>query len=179
MKDTSELMVDLSYSALLFNDKKIAEEVYHLEDTIDDLYRRIQRFAVTKTSKANPDVALALIRLADSIETIGDSAREIADVVLRDIEPHPILKMSIRESDAVITRISVLSKSILVNKTLGKIRLASETGMWVIAVRRDKKWIFGPDENTKIKNGDILFARGPEEGEKVLIKVAKGKLRKL
>jgi uncharacterized protein with PhoU and TrkA domain len=179
MKDTSELMVDLAYSALLFNDKKIAEEVYHLEDTIDDLYRRIQRFAVKKTSKKNPDMALALIRLADSIESIGDSAREIADVVLRDIEPHPVVKMSIRESDAVITRVNVLPKSILVNKSLGKLRLASETGMWLIAIRRGRKWIFGPDENTKIKNGDILIARGPEAGEKVLIKAAKGKLRKL
>lgn len=179
MKDTSELMIDLAYSALLFNDKKIAEEVYHLEDTIDKLYRRIQRHAVTKTSKSNPDMALALIRLADSIESIGDSAREIADVVLRDIEPHPILKMSIRESDAVITCANIKPQSILANKTLGKIRLASETGMWVIAIRRGKKWIFGPDEHTKLKSDDVLLARGPEEGEKILMKVAKGKLRKL
>ena len=120
-----------------------------------------------------------MIRLATSIEMIADSARGIADVVLRDIEPHPILKMSIRESDVIISKTQVKPGSSLADCTLGSIRLASETGMWVIAIRRGKEWLFGPDENTDIKVGDILIARGPEEGEKSLLRLArsKGKFR--
>ena len=179
MKDTSELMMDLAYSALLYNNKKIAHEVYHLENLIDRMYEDIQNLAVRDTAKTNPSVALTLIRLATSIEMIGDSARGIADVVLRDIEPHPVVEMSIRESEVIISKTQVTPRSRMVNCTLGKLRLASETGMWLIAIRRGKKWIFGPDENTRIKSNDILIARGPEAGEKVLIKAAKGKLRKL
>jgi uncharacterized protein with PhoU and TrkA domain len=175
MKDTSELMMDLAYSALLYNNKQIAKEVYNLEDIVDDLYQDIQNSAVSKTAKRNPNVALTLIRLATSIEMIGDSARGIADVVLRDIEPHPIVKMSIRESDVVISKTQVKAGSSLANCTLGKLRLASETGMWVIAIRRGKEWIFGPDENTNIRVGDILITRGPLESEKSLLKLARGK----
>ncbi|MCK5559793.1 MAG: PhoU family transcriptional regulator, partial [Thermoplasmata archaeon] len=96
-------------------------------------------------------------------------------VVLRDIEPHPILKMSIRESDVIISKTQVNPGSSLADCTLGSIRLASETGMWVIAIRRGKEWLFGPDENTDIKVEDILIARGPEEGEKSLLRLARGK----
>ena len=128
MKDTSELMVDLAYSALLYNSKEIAQEVYALEDSIDDLYNQIQYTAVRETSKVNADLSLTVIRLATSIEQIADSARGIADVVLRDIEPHPIIKMSILESDAIIIKIMVDKGSDLAKCTLGGIKLASETG---------------------------------------------------
>ena len=177
MKDTSELMVDLAYSALLYNNKEIAQEVYNLEDIIDGLLNKIQYAAVSKTAKKSADVALTLIRLATSIEMIADSARGIADVVLRDIEPHPIVKMSIRESDAIISKMEVRKNSSMVNCKLGAIRLASETGMWVIAIRRGNDWLFGPDENSKIKAGDILIVRGPLESEKTLLKLARGKLK--
>ena len=176
MKDTSELMIDLAYSALLYNNKQIAKEVYHLEDLIDELYNDIQYSAVSDTAKKNPNVALTLIRLATSIEMIADSARGIADVVLRDIEPHPIVKMSILESEVIISKTQVKRGSKMVNCNLGKLRLASETGIWVIAIRRGKEWIFGPDENTDIKTGDILIARGPEESEKGLLRLARGNL---
>ena len=175
MKDTSELMMDLAYSAVLYNNKEIAHEVYLLEDIIDNLYNKIQHMAVTNTAKKNPRLALNLIRLATSIEMIADSARGIADVVLRDIEPHPIVKMSFRESDVIISKTEVKHNSSLTNCKLGAIRLASETGMWVIAIRRGSKWLFGPDENTQIKENDILIARGPEEGEKELLKLARGR----
>ena len=175
MKDTSELMMDLAYSALLYNNKQIAKEVYHLENIIDELYKEIQNSAVTKIAKTNPNVALTLIRLSTSIEMIGDSARGIADVVLRDIEPHPIVKMSFRESDVIISKAQVMDGSNLANCTLGKLRLASETGMWVIAIRRGAEWLFGPDENTNIRVGDILIVRGPNDSERGFLKLARGK----
>jgi uncharacterized protein with PhoU and TrkA domain len=179
MKNTSELMTDLAYSALLFNNRKIAEQVYYLEDQVDKMNRKVQRAAVAELAKENPGAALTYIRLADSIEDIADSAREIADVVLRDIEPHPIFLESIRESEVILTHIKVQARSILCNKTLGKVRLASETGIWVIAIRRKSKMIFGPDENTKILSGDILYARGPVASEGILHKIAAGKIKKL
>jgi uncharacterized protein with PhoU and TrkA domain len=179
MKDTSELMLDLAYSAVIFNNRKIAEEVYHLEDQIDRMNSSVEKHAMSKMSKDNPGVALTYIRLANSIEVIADSAREIADVVLRDIEPHPILLESVRESEVIIITTKVQKNSILCNKSLGEIRLASETGMWVIAIRRADEILFGPDENTVVKPGDFLYTRGPISSEKIIKKVASGKLKKL
>ena len=46
IKDKSELMVDLAYSSLLYDNKTIAKEVYDLEDFIDNLYKNLQRQSI-------------------------------------------------------------------------------------------------------------------------------------
>lgn len=177
IKDKSELMVDLSYSSLIYDNKVIAKEVYDLEDLVDNLYKTLQRKTVenVKNKKLSVNDALTVLRLAEAGEQIADAAQEIADVELRDVELHPILKMSVRESDVVFTMIKVEPSSILCGKTLGEIKLGSETGMYVRAMRHGKRWRYGPDKKTHIDEGDIIFARGPEDGEKHLIELATGK----
>lgn len=176
IKDKSELMVDLAYSSLLYDNKIIAKEVYDLEDLIDNLFQMIQKDTLegVKNGKLSIDSALTLIRLAQAGEEISDAAQEIADVELRDVELHPILKLSIRESDEVFTKIQVDPKSILCGKTLGNLKLSSETGMMIIAMRHKNRWLYGPNKNTSIDEDDILFAKGPEDGEKHLIELANG-----
>lgn len=181
IKDKSELMVDIAYSSLLYDNKDLANEVYDLEDEIDTLYKKIERMALKelKDGELSLDDSLILIRLAGAGEMIADAAQEIADVELRDIELHPILKMSIRESDEVFTRTEIKPSSLLAGKKLGTLNLASETGMYVIAIRRKDRWIYGPNKNTTVKEGDILFARGPAEGEHHFIELAAGKSREI
>lgn len=181
IKDKSELMVDLAYSSLLYDNKTIAKEVYDLEDLIDALYQRLQKQTLERVEDKKLSVkdALTVLRLAEAGEQIADAAQEIADVELRDVELHPILRMSIRESDQVFTRVQVAEHSVLCNKTLGELKLASETGMMVIAMRHGNRWLYGPNKKTRIDPGDILFAKGPEDGEKHLIELAKGETDKL
>ena len=181
IKDKSELMVDLAYSSLIYNNKIIAKEVYDLEDLIDNLYQTIQKKTLegVKNKELSIDDALTVLRLAECSEKIADAALEITDVELRDVELHPILKMSIRESDVVFTKVHVNPNSILCNKTLGKLKLGSETGMLVIAMRHHDKWLYGPNKNTMIDPGDILFAKGPEDGEKHLIELANGQTNEI
>jgi uncharacterized protein with PhoU and TrkA domain len=176
IKDKSELMVDLAYSSLIYNNKIIAKEVYDLENLIDNLFHNIQKATLeeVRKGKLNVDSALTLIRLGQAGEEIADAAQEIADVELRDVELHPILKLSVRESDGILTKIQVKSNSILCGKTLGKLKLGSETGMMVIAMRHKNKWLYGPNKNTRIDKDDILFAKGPEDGEKHLLNLAHG-----
>jgi len=160
MKDTSELMVDLAYSSLLYDSEAIAEEVYMLEDRMDELNVAAQREAI----ELPQDKALSVIRLAICAERIADAAMSIADVMLRDVELHPVLAMSIRDSNVIITKVRINEESALVGNTIGGIRLASETGMWTIAIRRGERWIFGPDKNTQLQDGDTLICKGPKEG---------------
>ena len=176
IKDKSELMVDLAYSSLLYNNKIIAKEVYDLENLIDSLFQKIQNDSLegVKNGKLSVNSALTLMRLAQAGEEIADAAQEIADVELRDVELHPILKLSVRESDEVLSKIQVNSKSILCGKTLGKLKLGSETGMMIIAMRHKNKWLYGPNKNTRIDQDDILFVKGPEDGEKHLIELSQG-----
>jgi uncharacterized protein with PhoU and TrkA domain len=181
IKDKSELMIDLAYSSLIYDNTTIAKEVYDLEDQIDTLYKNLQRQTLeqVENKKLKVDDALTVLRLAEAAEQIADAAQEIADVELRDVELHPILKMSIRDSDVVFTKVQIEEKSILCNKTLGELKLASETGMMVIAMRHGTRWLYGPNKKTKIDSGDILYAKGPEDGEKHLIDIASGKTNKI
>jgi len=176
IKDKSELMVDLAYSSILYDNKTIAKEVYDLENAVDSLYQTLQRKSLedVQNGKHSINDALTFLRIAHAGEQIADAAQEIADVELRDVELHPILKMSIREADVVFTKVEVNPQSILCGKTLGELKLASETGMMVIAMRHKDKWLYGPNKNTKIVPDDILFAKGPEDGEKHLIDLAAG-----
>ncbi len=171
MKDTSELMIDLAYSALLYDNEEIARHVIELEEMVDDWDQEVQKRAVERAIKdRDVEKALVFIRLANSIETIADGAVLIADVVLRDIEPHPVVAAALRESDTTIVTVPIPPGSPAVDRNLGEMKIASETGMWVIAIRRGVEWIYGPDEGTEIREGDLLIARGPVEGEEELRK---------
>jgi uncharacterized protein with PhoU and TrkA domain len=176
IKDKSELMIDLAYSSLLYDNKTIAKEVYDLEDLIDDIYSDLQReaFEQVKNKTLSVDSALTILKLAQAGEEIADAAQEIADVQLRDVELHPIIKLSLRESDEVFTRVEVSTSSILCGKTLGSLKLRSETGMHVIAMRHSERWLYGPNKNTMVDASDVLFAKGPEDGEEHLIALASG-----
>jgi len=176
MKNTSELMLDLAYSSLIYQNKVIAKEVIELEDRVDRLHEAIIRSALGKSKEPkNFDRSLIMIKISDSIERIADAALDIADVVLRDIELHPVVKKSLEDSDVVIQKHVVENGSLLHGKTLGEIKLATETGVWVIAIRRGYDWIYGPDEGTTISGGDILYARGPADSEKIIAPWIKGK----
>jgi uncharacterized protein with PhoU and TrkA domain len=176
IKDTSELMVDLAYSSLLYNNRDIAEEVYQLDSRMRELEDDIQEMAVQKATE-DKDIkkALLIIRLAQSVGEISNAALKIADVVRRDVPPHPVIQLALRETDVIITAVTVGENSDLDGSTLGKVRLATNTGMFVIAIRRGRRYIYGPDQATTMMGGDTLYARGPEDGEQYLRDLAAGR----
>jgi uncharacterized protein with PhoU and TrkA domain len=175
LKDTSELMIDLAYSSLLYNNREIAEEVFQMEEALDEMAMEIQKKAIERAVKdADPDKAFAVIRLAQSVEEISDAARQIADVVMRDNEPHPVIALSLQESESIISSATVLENSDLAGSTLGDTKLANQCGMWVVAIKRGRKYIYGPDKTTRVSAGDLLFVRGPQDGESCFREIATG-----
>ncbi len=173
MKNTTELMVDLSISALLYNNKEIAREVYILEEEISNVYDKLIRYILEVVVERDTEFAMSLLTLTNGMEAIGDAARGIANIVLRDIEPHPVIRDSIRESNVSPMRVKIEPGSKLDDKLLGEVKLASETGMWAFAVKRGNQWIFGPNEATKIQAKDVIFTRGPRESCDELLSWAK------
>ena len=165
MKDTSELMIDLAYSSLFLNSMSLAEEVEALENYMDDLHTDFERQVLSSgfTSKDSKDF-LGLIRLGVVTEKIADAAMEIADVVLRGLEPHPILRLVIEEAEETVTKVTVSKTSPLVGKKIREAKIPEETGMWVLVIRRGNWWL-RPRSSTVIKEGDILIASGYAEGE--------------
>jgi len=172
LKDTSELMMDMAYSSLLLNSKELAEDVQELEEHVDKLHTNFEFLVLSSGFK--PEEAksfLGLIRLGVVTEKIADAAAEIAEVVLRGIKPHPVLKLAIEEAEETVTYVEVAENSLITNKTLRNARIPEETGMWVLAIRRRGKYI-RPKPRTKIESGDVLIASGYAKGEEDLKKLA-------
>ena len=174
VKDTSEILIDLAYSSLIFMDRELAEEVLLLTNHVKDLNSRLEELVIGRVSQ-DLDRAITLIRLSRAAEDIADSAEKIADVVLRDIKVHPVLAESILESDTSIAREVIQAKSVLVGKPLRDTSLATATGWFIIVVKRGDRWIIGPDGETALKAGDIIFARGPLESRGHLCRLSRGK----
>jgi len=172
LKDTSELMMDLAYSSILFNSKELAQEVQTLEGRMDNLHTEFELFVLTRCIKPEESKNfLGLIRLGVVTEKIADAAAQIASVVLRGLEPHQVLKLAIEEAEETVTHVHVSKKSALVGKSLQEAQIHEETGMWVLAVKRGDAWI-RPRPETVIEAGDLLIASGYTEGEEDLKKLA-------
>lgn len=172
LKDTSELMMDLAYSALLLNSKELAEEVEGLEERMDKMHTNFELLALTSDfKKEEASGFLGLIRLGIATEKIADAAADMAEVVLRGVEPHPILKLAIEEAEETVTQACVTGDSPLVGKTLKDALVHDETGMGVLVIKRDDKCL-RPRKDTIIQVGDVLVASGYAEGADALRKLA-------
>jgi len=172
LKNTSELMIDLAYSSLMLNSKDLAEEVQRLEESMDKMHTDFELLALTSGfKKEEASGFLGLIRLGVATERIADAAAEMAEVVLRDIEPHPVLKLAIKEAEETVAQACVTEGSPLINKALKEVRVPEETGMWILAIKRGEKSL-RPKPETRIQLGDILIASGYAEGVEDLQKLA-------
>ncbi|MCK4732296.1 MAG: hypothetical protein KAT65_07545 [Methanophagales archaeon] len=169
MKNMSELMVGLAYSAVMFENKEIAEEVKDMEESMDRMRDELEILVIKAargiTKKTTFDELRGLLHVATSSEIISDAAYEVADVVIRDIRLHPVFLASIKESDEVILKMEANNAAIF-DKTLKELRIETRTGMFILAIRRlDGKWVYNPAGDAALKAGDLLIMRGPREGE--------------
>ncbi len=180
VKDTSEIMIDMAYSSLIFNERELADEVLQLANHVKDLNGSLEERVVERVSRDQDfDRAITYIRLSRAMEDIADAAEKIADVVLRDITVHPVLAESILESGTSIAREVIHKRSVLTASPLRDTSLATDTGWFVLVIKRGSRWIIGPDGETVLEAGDIIFARGPLESRGHLCRLCRGKTRKV
>jgi len=178
LKDTSELMLDLAYSSIILNSPELAREVQELEEHMDELHTRFELLVLS--SGFTPDESkdfLGLIRLGVVTEEIADAAAKLGEIVLRRLKPHPILKLAVEEAEETVTSAQVSEDSILNGKTIKEARIADETGMWILAIKRGKRWI-RPKPTTRIQAGDVLIASGYAEGEEDFKMLVSGRKKK-
>lgn len=178
LKNLSELMLDLAYSAVFFENKDISKEVLLLFDRLEDIEEELYMhlFAVTKKMSKR---LISVIELVETSKDVALAAKNIADMVIDGKTLHPIIKQALRETDESIVMVKVLKESPLLDKTLGSVKLRSNTGIDVIAIRRDKRWIFDPHKATKVQYGDVMICVGTEESCEKAKKIASGEIREI
>ena len=119
----------------------------------------------------------SILHMAHAIDDMSNAAADLAKMVLEGVELHPVITEAILGSEEIIGKIYVSPESILVGKTLEELDLATNTGVWVVAVRRGKRWIFDPDGDFKVFPGDILIGRGTATSIDYLKEIARGNIK--
>jgi uncharacterized protein with PhoU and TrkA domain len=179
MKDTSELLIKLAYTALLTNNKDIAEDIFELEDKFDAFHTEFELEVLKmELEEGEEKRRLGLIRLGGAAENLADAAAQMAEIVLRGVDVHPLMKIALQEADERVSRETIEPTSILANKTLGQLRL-EDHGTRIFAVKRNDHWTYDPRGRFKLLAGDIIYAGGYREAVEHLEEVARGQLDEL
>jgi len=164
-KDAAELMVDLAYAAIFYGDDGLAREVVRLEDELDDALVELRMVCLIAARNREDAEQLAwVLSLAMSIEGIADAAEDIARIVLKDLGVPSELRDDLRHATEVTARVKVREENQVEGASLRELEFPARTGMWVIAIRRDVDWIYGPEGDEVLREGDVLFLQGPREG---------------
>jgi len=180
IKDLSELMIDLAYSAALFNSHELAEDVLDLEKQVDTLaYMLNMNLMIAARDAEDAEALLGVSTVSSSANKISDAAADIATIVLQGLGIHPIIREAFERVEEPLLRVRIDSNSILVGKTLEKLDLASKIGIDVLAIRRRNEWLLNPEEDEKINGEDVVITRGAPAGLEKFEKIAKGEARKL
>jgi uncharacterized protein with PhoU and TrkA domain len=165
MKNSAEVAVGLAYSALLFNDQALAAEVASLEARSDALHNELEAWVLRSAQEArNPDDLRGLLRLGQASEMIFDSAREMTRLVESGEELHPVIAAALVESDEVGHETVVAAGSPADGKSIRELRVETETGMFVLAVQRGRRWTYRPKPGFSFAPQDRVIAIGPAEG---------------
>ena len=174
LKDASELALDLAYSALLLNNTYLAEEVQRIHSKVSDLNLELEDLLLScRLPSEELNGSIGLFRMGIASERIAHAASEIAQIVLRGMEPHPVLRMMIESADKTVEEIWVNEDSLLVNKSLKDAQIPEETGWWVLAIKRGERWI-KPKASLVLQEGDQLIASGYADGEEDLKQLLSG-----
>jgi len=164
-KDTSELMVDLAYAAIFYNSEDLSEEVFRLEERLNDLVFDMRGLAIfAARSHSDAEQMAGILQVVQDIEKIGNAAYDIAKIVVKRLGIPPELLHDIPEAEEIPSRVRIQAESALDGRSLGEVDLPVETGMRPIAIRRDDEWDFDAEPEDVLRAGDVLFVQGPPEG---------------
>ncbi len=165
MKDVSEAAVGLAYSALALRDAGLAAEVSHLAERLDEMKDHLQLWVLRAAKHdVDPSPLRGLLQLAAAAEEIGDQAAQMVWLITDGAEVHPIVNIALGEADEVATRVPIAAGSVVDGQTLAELQLDIEPGFWVLAIRRDNRYLYQPRGWVRLGAGDDVIATGPHEG---------------
>src|SRR5207247_6127198 len=126
-----------------------------LREEMSQIVRELREIAVLAARSPEDAEAMAgVLGMVSSMDKIADAAEDIARVVLKDLGVPPALRDDLRHAEEVVARVRIREDNVIEGKTLEELGLPHETGMWVIAIRRDVQWIFAPEGDEVLNTGD-------------------------
>ena len=165
LKDLSELMIELAYSALFLHDKTFSRQVHILYKEFKEIHDFFQK-RMKKRSR-DQDEWVYLSRLSSYLKEFAINAVFLADLSELNHPPKAVKEAFITSDRRIIEELVHFS-SFFVGKTLGVLNLRVHTKTRLLAIKRDDKWLFDLPDTLAIKAKDILIAVGVERSAKLL-----------
>lgn len=172
MKNLLELMIDLSYSSILFNDKTMAEDVFELEEKMDVLLQNMSREIMLSRLPPNEvETMLPVLKIASASEEVSDSLRNVAEVSYHKLDKHPVILEALEETKSRPYRLVANQKSPYLNTAISTDELITKTSFRLLGFKKNGgDWVYNPDKTPKIKSGDIIILKGPTRNKQKLEK---------
>ena len=165
MKNTAALMVDLAYSAVVFEDRDLAGEALELEAEMDLLQLQARMSLVMAGRRpAEAEQLAPVFGVVNATEKISDAAGDVAGVVRDEIGLPAAFATTLPAAVEPIARLELVADSPYADRTLGASDVETDTGVRVFAVRRGDDWLLNPTRETTLRAGDVLLCRGPVAG---------------
>lgn len=168
MKQNIDFMIDLSYSAIKFGSKDIADEASKIEKRIHELtfllnlqIIQTQAGGVKEAKKLEPIVVMGY-----SIDKISDALADIAKVVYINNDICDFTQLFWDQVPEPIVKVSVKQNCEFIGKYRKQIHFRSYYGVDLIAIKRNDEWLFGKDQI--VQENDILIIKGELEPLKQL-----------
>jgi uncharacterized protein with PhoU and TrkA domain len=169
IKDISELMVDLAYSALFTHSRELAKELTSIEETIDRLTHEF-KILTMRSRELNKMEKIGMIEIADACEAMGDAAMDMTFGLRKGLEPHPLIDEVLESTDERIALIKVDEE--MMNKNIIDLGL-DKYSIEILAMRRGDEWlVVPPSTGLVLKKDDVLLIRYYSEAEDFVSKVA-------
>ncbi len=162
MKDVSEVMVDLAYSALFLREKGLAKEVAELYGEMNKLEDQTLRMLFRV--RGIEEERLTIINLIDHIKEISQSALHIAELTKIRTIPSVISDL-LKESGRRVIAETITKSSPFAHKSVADAEIHVRTTAHPLAIRRQGKWIVEVEEDTTLLPGDLVICIGRKQAD--------------
>lgn len=163
MKDTAELMIDLAYSAITYDNKTIAEEVLVLEEYMDDLQQSThESLMLASRTPEDANELIGIFNVVSAAEEIADAADDIASIVTNNQPIPDSFRAALIQSKEITVRIPYTGTA-MDGKTINQFEQETGAGTQIIAMKRTDGWVFDPEDGLVLEEEDVVYVRGPKE----------------
>ncbi len=165
-KDSSEIMVDLAYAAVYFNDPGMADELVELEERMNDLVQDMRAVCIMAVRRpAEAEGMASVLQIISAIEGIANASVDVTRIVTHRLGIPNELIGDLSNAEEVSHRVWIREGSHMAHRPLKDLELTVQCGMRVVAIRRDRSWMIEEVEgNLVLLPGDVLFLRGSPAG---------------
>lgn len=176
MKDMSETMLDLAYTAVFLHDKNVAKQVEEMNKEMRQLEEDTLKILL-KIKESDED-RMGIIDLADYMRDVAQTAVNIANLPMTE-NFGEIARDFLEETDETIITGVISPDSEVVNKPLSFSKIRSKTRVRILCIKRKGKWVFKIGKDTVLYPDDFVVAVGSPDSEELFIKTISKKVREV